>query len=80
MIAVVEWGDAYIDTKDFTRKKAKTFKAIRRSSVGFLVAENDEGIVLATDKFKKKKDGYSAPMFIPWGMVINYYHLEDNDD
>lgn len=74
-ITVVEWADAWIDTDDFKVSRAKKMKAVHRKTVGFFVAANEEGVILATDEYDKKKDGYAAPLFIPWGMVKNWYDV-----
>lgn len=75
IVVRVDWADAWIDTQDFTRVKGEKMKPVYRSTVGFLVAETEEGIVLATDKYAKDKDGFAAPMFIPWGMVKEWYDV-----
>jgi hypothetical protein len=66
----IDWGDAFIETSDFSTKEGKTTKPVMRSTVGFLVAKNQHGYVLATDKYAQKADGeFAARMFIPTGMV-----------
>jgi len=69
VIVVVEWGDAFIDTDDFDIKDAKETTPVYRTTVGFYIAKNQHGIILATDVYAKKEDGVAAKMFIPWGMV-----------
>jgi hypothetical protein len=73
----VKWGDAFIDTCDISIKKAAKLKPVVRSTIGYLVAENSECIILATDKFEKDKKTVHAPMVIPWGMVIDYWEYVD---
>ena len=73
---VVDWDDAYIETDDFEFKDAKKTKPVRRYTVGWFITETDDGLVLATDYYHKKKDGYAARMFIPWGMVNDWYDLK----
>ena len=68
-VLVVEWGDAFIDTEDFDAEDAAKTKPVMRKTVGFLVAKNQHGYVLATDEYNKKEDGVAAKMFIPKGMV-----------
>ena len=75
-VAVVEWDDAFIETSDFTAKKATKTEPCRRTTVGVLVAQTDDGVVLATDEYDKEEYGYAARMFIPWGMVTKWYVLE----
>ena len=68
-VLVIDWGDAFIETDDFDLKDAKNTKPVMRRTVGFLIAKNQHGYVLATDEYAKKKDGVSAKMFVPLGMV-----------
>ncbi len=72
-IVVVEWGDAFIDTEDFDPEDAESTEPVYRKTVGFLIAKNQHGYVLATDVYDKKSDGAAAKMFIPHGMVNGYY-------
>jgi len=68
-ILLVEWGDAFIETDDFEVKDAEDTGPVYRTTVGFLIAKNQHGYVLATDVYKDHKDGVSGKMFIPHGMV-----------
>jgi len=71
-----QWQDAFIDTSDMSLKKAKQLKPIIRSTVGYLVSDEHDWLILSTDKFKKGKE-ISAPMVIPKGMIISYWEYED---
>jgi hypothetical protein len=72
-VVVVDWDDAFIDTDDFSDKSAAETKPIRRFTVGWFICETPKGVVLATDHFEKK--GYSSKMFIPWGMINEWYEI-----
>jgi len=72
-VVVVKWGDAFIETDDFKQRDADKTKPVYRWTTGFLIADNKHGLVLATDYYEKKKDGFAAKMFIPHGMVIEYW-------
>jgi len=76
-IMQVEWEDAWIDTEDHLIDEAKKLKPILRSSVGYLVADNDNEIILSTDRYHSKKEkGYvNAVMVIPKGMVTRYWEI-----
>lgn len=74
-IVLVKWGDAFIDTDDVTVKKAKKLRPIVRYTVGFLVDDNDDCLVLATDVFEKGNE-ISAPMVIPHGWILEYSEYE----
>ena len=75
VVVIVEWGDAFIDTEDFTEKDAVKTTPVYRKTVGFYIAKNQHGIILATDIYSKKEDGMAAKMFIPWGMVNEWREL-----
>ena len=68
-VVVVEWGDAFIETDDFMPEDAMETEPVYRKTVGFLIAKNQHGIVLATDMYRDAKDGAAAKMFIPKGMI-----------
>lgn len=72
-IAEVYWEDASIDTGDFTRKDARKTKPVNRWTCGYLVEENDDTLVLATDFYEGKKEEFAARMQIPWSMIIYWY-------
>ena len=77
-VCEVVWEDAFIDTDDMTIKKAKKLKPVKRSTTGYLVAENKHGIILSTDYYHAKKTKeIAAPMMIPWGIVKTYTVFED---
>lgn len=73
-VVEVKWEDAWIDTEDVLITDAKKLKPVVRSTVGWLVADNKNEIVLATDIYhtKKEKEYVNAVMVIPKGMIINY--------
>lgn len=76
-VVEVHWLDAWITTDDMTLKRARKLKPVKRFTVGYLIAENEHGIVLSTDFFPKKNiKQISAPMVIPWGMV-EYWEYQD---
>jgi len=74
-VVIVEWGDAFIDTADFDPKKAGETHPVYRKTVGFYITKNQHGIVLATDLYEKKEDGAAAKMFIPWGLVKDWWEV-----
>lgn len=69
-VYLVTWDDAFVDTHDFDEDEAKETVAVRRTSVGFLVAETEKGVILASDEYEKEEDGYHTRMFIPQGMIV----------
>ena len=76
-IVEVCWGDAWVDTDDVTVKKIAKAKPIYRRTVGYLVADNEHGLVLVTDRYDKDKKEVNTPMFIPHGMITEWWEWED---
>ena len=75
-VVEIKWNDAWVDTDDFTKEKAKKLTPIVRSTVGFLVAENSKAVVLCTDFFEKDTKTISTPMVIPLEMILEYWEYE----
>ena len=73
-IVCISWGDAFIDTEDFDPEDAKSTTPIYRKTVGFLIAKNQHGYVLATDVYDSSPE-VAAKMFIPKGMVTKIEFL-----
>jgi hypothetical protein len=73
---IIEWGDAFIDTNDFTVEEADDTEPVWRHTIGFLIAKNQYGYVLATDVYSDPEEGVAAKMFIPHGMVLSVTYLE----
>lgn len=74
-VIVVEWGDAFIDSEDFDIAEAQGTEPVYRKTVGFFIAKNQHGIVLATDLYADPEDGAAGKLFIPLGMVSQVYEL-----
>jgi hypothetical protein len=70
----VSWGDAFIDTEDFDPEEAESVTPVYRKTVGFLIAKNQHGYVLATDTYDHEPE-VSAKMFIPHGMITEVTEL-----
>lgn len=77
----VRWGDAWIDTEDILIEDAKKLKPITRSTIGWLIADNDTELILSTDIYhsEKYKEYVNAIMVIPKGMIIDYWEYELNE-
>jgi len=75
-VVEVKWADAWISVEDMKLAKAKKLKPVIRSTVGFLVADKSNCIVLSTDYYEKGKE-INAPMVIPKGMILDYWEYED---
>ena len=75
-VVEIKWGDAWIDTDDFTIVDAKKLEPVVRSTIGYLVSENSKAVVLCTDIFEKDKKTINTPMVIPSEMIIDYWVYE----
>ena len=75
-IVEIKWGDAWVDTDDFTLVDAKKLEPIIRTTVGFLIAETDKAVVLCTDTYEKDKKTINTPMVIPIDMIEDYWIYE----
>ena len=75
-IAEILWEDAWIETKDFSIKDALTFKPVIRSTVGYLIKETEECVILATDLYEKEKDQANTPMIIPWSAILGFWEFD----
>ena len=81
-IVEVQWGDAWIDTDDYTFEEAKKLTPVIRKTIGYLINTTDDCLILATDLYKQskspsiKENTINTPMVIPWGMVLEWTKLE----
>ena len=73
-VVVVEWGDAFIDCEDFDIEEAQSTTPIYRKTVGFFIAKNQHGVVLATDLYAEGNEA-AGKLFIPKGMIYKMYEL-----
>lgn len=74
-VVVISWGDAFIDTQDFTLKEAEDTIPVNRKTVGFLIAKNQHGYVLATDTYDLQPTTFHGQLFIPKGMTTKIEYL-----
>ncbi len=75
----VTWLDAHVTTSDMSVKKAQRQKPVRTITVGYLVAENEHGVILAADIYPDDPKNVKIVNFIPWGVIDEYYQYEDQD-
>ena len=74
-IAEILWEDAWVEAKDFPTEETASFKPIIRSTVGYLIEETEECVILATDLYMEK-DMANTPMIIPWSAILGYWEFE----
>lgn len=77
-VVEIKWGDAWVDTEDILISEAKKSKPIMRSTVGYLVADNENEVILSTDIFhsEKYKEYVNSIMVVPKGMIVEYWEYE----
>jgi hypothetical protein len=73
-VVCIQWGDAFIDPKDFTEEEAKETEPVYRKTVGFLIAKNQHGYILSTDVYDNDPE-IAGKMFIPKGMAVKVTQL-----
>jgi len=78
-VVEVHWDDAHVTTSDMSIKKAQKQKSVRTITVAHLVAENEHGVVLATDIYPDDAKNVKIVNFIPWGIITDYFIYEDID-
>ena len=76
VLVEVKWDDAWTDFRDISVTRAKKLKPIPRTTVGWLVAESDECVVLCTDYYDKDKSVINTPIVIPSGMITKLYKYD----
>jgi hypothetical protein len=74
-IAEILWEDAWVEVKDFPTEEAASFKPIIRSTVGYLIEETEECVIIATDLYVEKGMA-NTPMIIPWSAILGYWEFE----
>ena len=74
-VCEVVWLDAWVESGDYSIKRAKKCKPIITSTIGYRVAENEHGGTLATDKYTKDKKNVKIVNFIPWGIIEEYWEF-----
>lgn len=72
-VVEVEWLDAWATTETSTIKKAQKHKPELTVTIGYLLAENEDGITIATDRYPKSPKQGKIINFIPWGIVSGYW-------
>ena len=79
-VEIVEWDDAHVETGPKNIKELEGTKPVRTLTVGFVAAENQHGVVLATDIYPESPDEVHTPMFIPHGMIVKRTALDVDSD
>ncbi len=72
-IVEVHWNDAHVSTSEISLKSAGRVKPVLTETIGYLVADSDEGLVVAMDRWPKSPKHVKVHTFIPWGMVVDWW-------
>ena len=72
----VEWLDAHVSTESTTIKRAMKIKPIRTFTAGYLIAENEHGLNMVTDKYPQSTKEGKVVNHIPWGMIVQWWEYE----
>jgi len=75
-IAEVLWEDAWVECEDFQDVKIPNIEPIQRRTAGFLISENKNCIVLATDIYETNSKIVNTVMVIPWSAVLDWWVYE----
>ena len=75
-VVEVIWDDAHVTTGAATLKSAKKIKPIRTHTIGYLMADTDEGIVVASDIYPKQPKSGGIINFIPHGMIVEWWDFK----
>ena len=74
-VVEVEWLDAHSELTDTSTAAALKNKPVATRSIGYLLAENDEGITLVSDRWPGEPNRGFISNFIGWGMVRGYWEI-----
>ena len=77
-IVKVTWDDAWVGSGVSQLKELRESVPIRTETVGYLVCENEHGVVLVTDLYPDTPEEGHTPMFIPSGMVVSLVKVLEN--
>ena len=74
-IVEVCWNDAWATTDEITEEKAKSAKPVLTKTISYLVTDNEDGLVLATDIYPDDPKIGKMINFIPWEMIVKWEYL-----
>jgi len=78
-IVLVIWGDAHAEIEDHSHSTLATYDSLITHTVGFLVSESTEGVMLTTTEYQDEElaDQAGDYHYIPRGMIIDLRVLKD---
>jgi len=75
-VVEVEWLDAWASVESTSIKKAQSNRPELTRTIGYLIAENDDGITIATDIYPRSPKQAKIINFIPWGIISGYWFYQ----
>ena len=75
-VVEVVWDDAWSALGETTIKRVKKMKPIRTHTIGYLMANNDDGLALATDIYPDQPKSGKVINFIPHCMIVKWWEYE----
>jgi hypothetical protein len=75
-VVEVVWNDAHVTTGETTLMDAKKLKPIRTHTIGYLMADTDEGITLATDTYPDMPNEGKVINFITHDMIVEWWDFK----
>lgn len=72
----LEWVDAHCSLAEITPEEAKLLRAKRTYSVGYLIAQNDEGVTIAVDHCPEEPASFAHWHHVPREMLVSVTLLE----
>ena len=72
-VVEVEWLDAHSGMNECHADKAKNNKPILTRSIGYLIAQNDDGLTLVSDRWPDDPGKGFVEHFIGWGMITQWW-------
>ena len=76
-IVEVIWDDAFSSSSEMSVEDALKAKPVRTHTVAFLLAENDAGVTLTTDRYPDDPKTGKLINFVPWEMIVGYWVFKD---
>ncbi len=67
-LELIEWDDAWVEEGRHDRRTLKCAPA-KTQSVGWIIEENKEGIILVPERWPDEQDVVNYPTFIPKKMI-----------
>lgn len=76
-VVEIIWLDAWVESDSMTVKRAQKSEPVKTHTIGYLIAENEHGVTIATDLYEKDPKHAKIINFIPHGMIAEYWEWKD---